>query len=234
MLIAASRIKELAYRKRIATGDLFPTINAAIHPEREHTNDGGNNPINDDSFEGKLSLSWEIDLWGNLRWARAESIAEYLASVEAKRALQMSMIAQVAQYYYELVALDNELDIVRQTLDTWEKGLDLARIRFEGGLTSETSFRQAQVELARTATLVPELENKISQKENDLSLLVGEYEAVITRAKMNPDIYLPEQLPVGLPSTLLERRPDLRQAEQELIAAHAQVGVAFTNMFPIG
>ena len=81
----------------------------------------------------------------------------------------MSMIAQVAQYYYELVALDNELDIVRQTLDTWEKGLDLARIRFEGGLTSETSFRQAQVELARTATLVPELENKISQKENGLS-----------------------------------------------------------------
>lgn len=232
MLIAASRIKELAYRKRIATGDLFPTINAAIHPEREHTNDGGNNPDNDNSFEGKLSLSWEIDLWGNLRWARAESIAEYLASVEARRALQMSMIAQVAQYYYELVALDNELDIVRQTLDTWEKGLDLARIRFEGGLTSETSFRQAQVELARTATLVPELENKISQKENDLSLLVGEYEAVITRAKMNPDIYLPEQLPVGLPSTLLERRPDLRQAEQELIAAHAQVGVAFTNMFP--
>ena len=232
MLIAASRIKELAYRKRISAGELFPRIDAAIHPEREYTNDGGNNSVKDDSFEGKLTLSWEIDLWGNLRWARAESIAEYLASIEAKRALQMSMIAQVAQYYYELVALDNELNIVRQTLDTWEKGLELARIRFEGGLTSETSFRQAQVELARTATLVPELENKISQKENDLSLLIGEYKAVIVRAKMNPDIFLPEYLPVGLPSTLLERRPDLRQAEQELKAAHAQVGVAFTNMFP--
>lgn len=232
MLTAASRIKELAYRKRISTGELFPTINALIHPEREHTNYGGDKPVNDDTFEGKLSLSWEVDLWGNLRWARTESIAEYLGSVEAKRALQMSMVAQVAQYYYELVALDNELNIVRQTLETWKEGLELTKLRFEGGLTSETSFRQAQVELARTATLVPELENKISQKENELSLLIGAYDTVIVRAKMNPDIYLPEQLPVGLSSTLLERRPDLREAEQKLIAAHAQVGIAFTNMFP--
>ena len=93
------------------------------------------------SFHGNLNL------WGNLRWARSASIAEYLQSIEAQRALRMTIVAEVAQAYYELVALDTELDIVKQTLKAREEGVRLARIRFAGGLTSETSYRQAQVEL---------------------------------------------------------------------------------------
>ena len=108
----------------------------------------------------------------------------------------------------------------------------LARIRYEGGLTSETAFRQAQVELARTETLVPDLERQITLKENDLALLIGEYPHRMGRTILPEDVRLPETLPVGLPSTLLERRPDVRQAEQQLIAANASVGIAYTSLFP--
>ena len=120
-------------------------------------------------------MSWEIDLWGKLRWARDKSVADFLGSVENQRAVKMSLIAEVAQTYFELVALDNELAIVRQTVDARRESLHLARIRYEGGLTSETAFRQAQVELARTATLVPDLERQITLKENDIAFLTGDY-----------------------------------------------------------
>lgn len=144
----------------------------------------------------------------------------------------MSIVSEVAQAYFELVALDNELNIVRQTLYARKEGVRLAKLRFEGGLTAETSYQQAQVEYARTATLVPELERKISLKENDIAFLAGEYPHRIQRSILPEEVKLPETLPVGLPSTLLERRPDVREAEQKLIAANANVGIAYTNMFP--
>ena len=159
-------------------------------------------------------------------------MAQFLGSIEAQRALKMSIISEVAQSYFELVALDNELKIVRQTLKAREEGVRLAKLRFEGGLTSETSYQQAKVEYARTATLVPELERKISIKENDIAFLAGEYPQVIHRSILPEEVKLPESLPVGLPSTLLERRPDVREAEQRLIASNAAVGMAFTNLFP--
>ena len=233
MLIAAARVKEMAARKRIKVAELLPQVDGRISGERESTNYGGRrNLANDDTFEGKLAFAWELDLWGNLRWARDASLAEYFESVEAQRALQMTIVAEVAQAYYELVALDNELAIVKQTLEARREGVRLAKIRFEGGLTSETSYQQAQVELARTATLVPDLEREISLKENDIAFLAGEYPNKVKRGMVLREVNFPDTLPVGLPSTLLERRPDIRQAEQRLIAAHAEVGVAFTNMFP--
>lgn len=125
---------------------------------------------------------------GKSALARSASIAEYLQSIEAQRALRMTIVAEVAQAYYELVALDTELDIVKQTLKAREEGVRLARIRFAGGLTSETSYRQAQVELARTATLVPDLERKISLKENDIAFLAGEY----------PNLYCPFPFASGI------------------------------------
>ena len=156
---------------------------------------------------------------------QAHIVYEYLQSVEAQRALRMTIVAEVAQAYYELVALDTELEIVRQTQKAREEGVRLARIRFEGGLTSETSYQQAQVELARTATLVPDLERRISLKENDISFLVGEFPTRIKRVNFLQELDVPESLPVGLPSDLLERRPDVRVAEQQLRAEHARVKV---------
>ena len=232
MLVAAARVKEMAAQKRISVANLLPQLNGKIEAEREVENYGGHSRDVGNSYEAKALLSWELDLWGNLRWARSASIAEYLQSIEAQRALRMTIVAEVAQAYYELVALDTELDIVKQTLKAREEGVRLARIRFAGGLTSETSYRQAQGELARTATLVPDLERKISLKENDIAYLAGEYPNKIARSRLLQEFNSPETLPVGLPSTLLERRPDIRQAEQKLIAANAKVGVAYTNMFP--
>lgn len=232
MLIAAARVKELAAMKRIDYANMFPSLGLKIYAEKGGTDEKGQTYSSDDEFGIKPGVTWELDLWGNLRWARDKSLAEFMESVENQRALKMSLIAQVAQAYFELVALDNELAIVRQTVNARKESSRLARIRFEGGLTNETAFRQAQVELARTATLVPDLEKKISVKENDIAFLTGEYISHITRAKLPDDVALPDVLPVGLPSVLLERRPDVRQAEQNLIAANAAVGVAFTDMFP--
>ena len=223
MLIAAARVKEMAAQKRISTAALLPDIKGKVTAERELENHGGEAFKRSDTFEAQFLVSWELDLWGNLRWARSASIAEYLQSVEAQRALRMTIVAEVAQAYYELVALDTELDIVKQTLKAREEGVRLARIRFAGGLTSETSYRQSQV---------PDLERKISLKENDIAFLAGEYPNKIARSRLLQEFKSPETLPIGLPSTLLERRPDIRQAEQKLIAANAKVGVAYTNMFP--
>ena len=232
LLMATARVKELAALKRIDVANLFPEVGLRVYGEKEADNYGGNDYNPDNQFDLKGTVSWELDLWGKLRWARDESLAEFRASIENRRALQMSLIADVAQAYFELVALDNELNIVRKTVEARRESLHLARIRYEGGLTSETAFRQAQVELARTETLVPDLERQITLKENDLALLIGEYPHRMGRTILPEDVRLPETLPVGLPSTLLERRPDVRQAEQQLIAANASVGIAYTSLFP--
>lgn len=232
MLIAAAKVKELAAMKRVDLANLFPQIGLRLYAEQEGENYGGNSYESDDQYDIKLGVTWEIDLWGNLRWAKDKSMAEFMGSIENQRALKMSLVAQVAQSYFELVALDNELSIVKKTVDARRESLHLARIRYEGGLTSETAFRQAQVELARTATLVPDLEKKITLKQNEIAFLAGEYPHDIKRTVLPEDVIHAASLPVGLPSSLLERRPDVRQAEQAVIAANAAVGIAYTNMFP--
>lgn len=229
---AAACVEELAALKRIDLANLFPQFDANIYANKEGSNYGGDNYKGDPEFGAKATVSWELDLWGNLRWAKDKSKAQFLASVEAQNALRMSIIADVAQAYFELVALDNELAIVKQTLNARQEGMRIAKLRFESGLTSETSYQQAQLEYARTATLVPDLERKISLKENDIAFLAGEFPSVIERSVLQEDAPLPDFLPVGLPSTLLERRPDVREAELNLMAANASVGISFTNMFP--
>lgn len=232
LLISTARVKELAALKRIDVANMYPQIGLRVYGEKERENPGGDNPADDNQFDLKATASWELDLWGKLRWARDESLAEFMGSLENRRALRMSLIAQVAQTYYELVALDNELHIVRQTVDARRESLHLARIRYEGGLISEIPFRQAQVELARTLTMVPDLERQITSKENELAVLTGDYPHHVRRSSLPDATTLPDSLPVGLPSALLERRPDVRQAEQSLIAANAAVGVAYTSLFP--
>lgn len=232
MLIAAARIKELAAMKRIDFANLFPQIGAKVYAEKEGENYGGDKYKESNEFDLKGIATWELDLWGKLRWAKDKSMADFVGSIENQSALKMSLIAQVAQSYFELVALDNELAIVKKTVDARQESLHLVRLRYEGGLIPEIPFRQAQVELARTATLVPDLERKITLKENEIAFLTGEYPHRIKRSVLPEEVMLPGSLPVGLPSSLLERRPDVRKAEQDLIAANAAVGIAFTSLFP--
>lgn len=154
---------------------MLPEVGANIYAQKERLNYGGDDPKPDPEFGAKLTLSWELDLWGNLRWANEATIASYMQTVEGQRALRLTIIAEVAANYYQLCALDQELSIVQQTLDARREGVRLAKLRYEGGLTSETAYNQAQVELARTETLIPSLERQIKIKESDLSMLLGEY-----------------------------------------------------------
>lgn len=232
MLTAAARLKEMAAQKRIAYANLFPEVKGQLYTDKEAENYGGDSYESVPEYSAKFIASWELDLWGNLRWAKDRSMAQFLQAVENQRALRMTLVAQVAQAYFELVALDNELAIVKQTLRARQESVHLAELRFNGGLTSETAYQQAQVELARTATLVPDLERAIALKENDISFLAGRYPSTVERSHHPQDIRLPETLPAGLPSSLLERRPDVRAAEEALIAANAEVGIAYTNLFP--
>ncbi|TAJ15760.1 efflux transporter outer membrane subunit [Marinilabiliaceae bacterium JC017] len=231
MLIAAARLKENLAKKRISTADLFPALGAKLYSEGEQEVDGDSKELTK-SYEARAMLSWELDLWGNIRWGREAAIAEYFSSYEAQRSLKMAIISEVAFTYFELVALENEMRILNQTLDARKEGVRIARLRFEGGLTSETSLQQSEVELARTMTLIPSAERNIRLKENQLAILLGEYPHQITTGNSLINQNIPDYLPAGLPSELIERRPDIRQAEQKLATANALVGVAKTDMFP--
>lgn len=233
LLAAAARVEQMQQLYRIDKANRLPEISARIYGNRE-TNDYYDKGFsNDPELGAKVNVSWELDLWGNLRWAKRRSGAEYLSTVEQWRAMRMLLVAEVATSYFQLMALDNELAIVRQTLETRRQDLRLAKLRFEGGLTAETVYQQAQVEYASTASLIPDLERRIRVMENGISLLMAGYPGEkIRRSGLSLNIPMPEQLPVGIPSVLLQRRPDVQASEQQLRAALAGVGVAYADRFP--
>jgi len=230
--IASAKVEELAALKRISWAKLLPEANLSIYGQKEGLNYGGDDFKPDPEFAMKGIVNWELDLWGNLRWGKEKGYAEYMVGLEEQRAMKMSLVAQVAELYFELVALDHELNTVRRTLKARGEGVKLAKIRFEGGLTSETSYLQAKLEYARTFALIPDLERKIIRKENEILLLAGTYPNQVEREKMLEDEQLPRIVPVGLTSDLLERRPDVRKAEYQLKVSNAALGIAYTNMFP--
>lgn len=232
MRAAEAHIRQMEELYRVSKANRWPTVGAQVFADRETNAYYGENVDIQPELSLKASLSWEIDLWGSLRWGKRKGAAEYLASVEAARAMQMTLIAETATAYFELVALDQELEIVLQTVKTREESVNQARIRFEGGLTSETAYQQAQVELANASALIPNLEQKIALKENQIAVLTGEYPSKIERGEFDLNAVAPEHVPIGLPSTLLQRRPDVRQAEQQLQAAMASVGIAYADRFP--
>ena len=168
MQAAEAHIRQMEELYRVSKASRWPTIGAQLFADHETNDYYGEKFTKDPEFSLKASLGWEIDLWGSLRWGKRKGAAEYLASVEAARAMQMTLIAETATAYFELVALDQELEIVLQTVKTREESVNQARLRFEGGLTSETAYQQAQVELASASALIPELEqkNRIERKSN--------------------------------------------------------------------
>ncbi len=233
VLIATARIKEMIANKRITFASMLPEVGIDALAQREYLNYGGDDKKFSPEIHTDLTFGWELDIWGKLRWANEAGVAEYMQSVESQKALRLTIVSQVAQNYFELKALDRELVIVKQTLDARKEGVRFAKLRYEGGLTSEITYRQSMVELARTETLIPSIENEIKLKENDLSTLLGRFPGEIIRSNTDiSEIPTPPNLPVDLPSALLQRRPDIAEAEQRLIASNAEVGVALTSMFP--
>lgn len=227
--IALSRVEEFRAERRISQSDLYPAINIRGQKEHERLDE---DPETDITNELYGQVSWELDFWGRLRWQRKAGIADFLATEEAKNAVMQSLITDVATTYFELMASKRELEIIEQTREAREEGVRLARLRYQGGLTSETPYRQAEAELATTLTLIPVVKYNISVKNNQLATLMGKFPTDSIASTPLEQHQLPDSVPVGLPSDLLTRRPDIRQAEQEVIAANARVGMALTNMFP--
>ncbi|MDE6488561.1 MAG: TolC family protein [Paramuribaculum sp.] len=231
--IAAERIVEMDKLFGAAKTAMLPELSARIYGNRETYDYSGKSAVIDPEYGAKLSLTWEADLWKKLSWGKKKGEAQYLASVEDKRAMDILVVSRVAETYFTLLALDSELDIVKRTLATREEGLKQAKLRFEGGLTSEMVYRQAEVERTTTASLIPALEEEIVLTENALHLLLGEYPG---EPIARPEIVLSEVVvkepKVGVPSELLQRRPDLRAAEMKLKSAMADVGIRYAERFP--
>jgi multidrug efflux system outer membrane protein len=183
-------------------------------------------------YSYSFSTFWEIDLFGRLRKLNEAQRAVYFSSEEARRDVRLLVLSEVAQGYFQLRALDEQLDIARQTVKSFQVTLDLFQKKFEGGASSGLEVARAQAALSNVAAAIPDFERQIVAQENALDLLLGRNPGPIARGATLSAQYDPPDVPAGLPATLLERRPDLREAEQNLIAANANVGVARANFFP--
>jgi multidrug efflux system outer membrane protein len=235
---AAARIDEAAGLLGSTRAQLFPQVGAVAAGSRAQASRSTAVPLPagvdriGEQYDAALNVGWEIDLFGRLRRATEASRADLLATEEARRALALSLAATVANSYISLRDLDNELDISRRTLQTREEALRIFELRYAGGVVSEMEVAQVRAEVETARIAVPTLEQAVAQQENALSLLLGRLPGPIPRGKPLAELGLPLP-PVSLPSSVLERRPDLRQAEQALVAANARIGVARAAYFPV-
>jgi len=238
--IAVERIEEARARYGISRSDLYPRIDAnALGGALEfsegsltHTPETGAADNTTQLYNVGVSLSWEIDFFGRIRRANEAERASLFATEEARRAVAITLVADVARAYVELRDLDRRLEITRRTLESRREYVVLARDRFEGGITPELDLRQAEAEFHRIQSFVYDLEKLVTQKENEISYLLGHNPSGVTRGRAVDLQPIPPQVPAGLPATLLEQRPDVREAEQRLIAANARIGEAKAQRYP--
>ncbi len=231
--LAAWRVEEARANAGIARSQFFPQVQVEGQWFRTRPSPGsGFTPTPVNLYDVNLGLSWEIDLWGRIRRLNEAALAQYLATEEARRGVLLSLASEVATSYFQLRTLDLELEIARRTTGAFQETYDLFSRRLAGGTASALETSSAEASLASTAASIPNLERQIVAQENQLAFLLGRNPGSIPRGAALNDQFLPPEIPAGLPSDLLERRPDLRQAEQELVAANADVGVAVANFFP--
>ena len=184
-----------------------------------------------ETYQGALNLGWEIDFWGRIRHLSKAAYADLLGREQARRAVVLTLVSSVARSYIELRELDRRLEIAQRTLESRRESQRLAALQYKAGLISELELKQVESEYQGTVSIVQQLEQLEAQKENELSILMGRNSGPIQRGRSLEAIALPA-VPAGLPSELLERRPDLLQAEQDLIAANARVDAARASLFP--
>ena len=233
MRIAASRILEAKAQLGITRADQFPTVSAGAGIADVRTAQSKFLPAFETSTgQVNLSAAWELDFWGKFRRATEAARANLLASEWARQEVVSTLVANVATAYFQLRALDLELEISKRTFDSRQESLRLTQILANGGATSLLDVRQAEQLVFTAGAEIPALEQQIEQQENFLSILLGQNPGDITRGETLTEQRQPSQVPPGLPSSLLERRPDIRQAEEQLVAANAEIGVARAAYFP--
>ncbi len=187
--------------------------------------------ITTESYQAALNATWELDLWGRIRRSSEAARAQIAGSEAGRRGVLLTLVANVASGYLTLRGLDRQLEITRATEKAYAESLNLFQLRFKYGTVSQLEVSQAESQFESARQSIPVYESQIRQQENLLSLLLGRAPGAIPRGK-NLDELTPPDIPAGLPSQLLERRPDIIQAEQSLVAANAQVGVAIAGYFP--
>jgi outer membrane protein, multidrug efflux system len=234
--VAAARVDQFLGQFQTTRSQLFPQIGANASAGRERVPTGSTilppgvgNVVN--QYQLALNASWEIDVFGRLRRETEAARANLLSSEEGRRATILSLVASVASTYINLVSLDRQMEIANQTVRSREESVKVFNLRFTYGEVSQMELAQAQSEYEAALATIPQLEQQIATQENAMSILLGRNPQPIKRDRELDDLATP-QVPAGLPSDLLTRRPDLRQAEQDLIAANAQIGAARALYFP--
>ena len=232
--IATARVEEYMGRYGVTRSAQFPQIGATADGARTRSGESTvpvGTELTSNYFEVNLGASFELDLWGKLRSATEAARAQLLATEETRRTVILTLVSQVANSYVLLLDLDKQLAVTKATLQTRSESVRINGLRFQAGLIGELDYQQAVSEYQNAAVQVPRLERLIGQQENAISLLLGRNPGPIQRGLALDQLGMP-QAPAGLPSEVLERRPDIRQAEQQLIAANAQIGVAKAAFYP--
>jgi NodT family efflux transporter outer membrane factor (OMF) lipoprotein len=237
--IAAERVLEARAQYGITRGELFPTLNAQGQFAATRSSSVGSfsfipagTNLSTSYTQANLALSWEIDLWGRVRRLTEAARAEYLASEEARNGVTISLISDVMNTYFALREQDLELEIGQHTQDIATDNLRLINLRHDRGASNGLDVHQAEQFLYTTGAQIASVERSIGESEDALNLLLGSAPGEVRRGKKLEEINLAPELPAGLPSSLLERRPDILQAEENLIAANAQIGAARALYFP--
>ena len=229
--LAAARVEEARALYGIARSEFLPTAGYQGGWQRTRP-DQFQNPSGETEtkWTANVGFFWELDLWGRIRRLNEAAKARYLATEEARRGVFLSLLSDVSIAYFELRELDAELEIAKRTTAAFQDTYDLFSRRLEGGAASALETARAEASLGQVAAQIPEIERAIVARENEINLLVGRNPQPVSRD--GPSTPLPPEIPAGLPSQLLERRPDVRQAEQLVVSANAEVGVATAAFFP--
>ena len=235
--IATARVNEYIGRYWVGRSGLFPQIGVNASAQRQQISSEGPVPLTpgvknpSPVYEAAVFGSWELDIWGKWRRASEAARADLMSTQEARQAVILSLVSSVAVSYTNLRDLDKQLEVARRTVKSREDSYNLFKLRYEGGVISELELYQTRSEYETALASIPQIERAIAFQEDALSVLLGRNPGPIVRGRNVDDFSLPA-VPAGLPSDLLERRPDIRQAEQALIAANARIGVAKSLYFP--
>ena len=231
--IAAARVLQAQAVLGITRADQFPTITGGASTSNERLPATRITPAFETSpSQVNLSLFWELDFWGKFRRATEAARANLLATEWGRNAVVSSLVSNVASAYFQLLELDSQMEISRNTLRSRRESLRLVEVRAKGGATSLLDVRQSEQLVYTAAAAIPDLERRIEQQENLISILLGKNPAPVTRGKSLVENAILPTVPAGLPSSLLGRRPDIQSSEQQLIAANARIGVAKAAYFP--
>ncbi|RZJ20641.1 MAG: efflux transporter outer membrane subunit [Haliea sp.] len=236
--VAVLNIEQARAQFRIARADQFPTIGAGLTGSRQTVRTASGDRTIQSTYSAGLTLTaYELDFFGRVASLKEAALAQYLATEEGRKSAQISLIATVANTYLALLADEELLAITQQTLASREESFRLAKLRFDNGVTSELEFRQAESLSEAARVSLAQLVRQRALDQNALTLLVGqpltgELAAALPANKTLSDTPMMAEVPAGLPSDLLTRRPDVRQAEQQLLAANANIGAARAAFFP--